>query len=126
MPECPRCQQSVDSQAIACPACGTLLKAYGHPGISLHQATDGAALCESCLYHQDDTCNFPKRPYARQCTLYQPLAPAADALRSDRPSPASGAKGLFQGDRVQSWIQEHSRALLWIGLAVVSILVVLR
>jgi len=68
---CPRCRQTVDEQAIACPFCRTELKAHGHPGITLHRATSEGYLCETCTYHADDTCNFPQRPYAKECTLYQ-------------------------------------------------------
>ena len=70
MPNCPRCHQSVSSQVLTCPHCGTILKAYGHPGITLHQAVEETPLCESCSYHADDTCTFPQRPYAQECTLY--------------------------------------------------------
>jgi hypothetical protein len=59
MPECPRCYQRVDSQAVACPYCKFDLKAFGHPGIPLHRASQDSYLCTTCLYHQDDTCNFP-------------------------------------------------------------------
>lgn len=71
MPNCPRCHQAVDSQAIACPYCRTALKAHGHPGIPLYRAEGETYLCETCAYHHDDTCNFPQRPYAKECTLYQ-------------------------------------------------------
>lgn len=70
MPTCPRCHQTVDSQAIACPYCRTALKAHGHPGIPLYRASGETYLCDSCTYHEDDTCNFPQRPYAEECTLY--------------------------------------------------------
>ncbi|MEA5513598.1 zinc ribbon domain-containing protein, partial [Nodularia sp. UHCC 0506] len=68
---CPTCHQLVDNQAITCPYCRTTLKAYGHPGIPLHRATGKEFLCDSCTYHADDTCNFPQRPYAKDCTLYE-------------------------------------------------------
>lgn len=74
MPTCPRCRQTVDSQAITCPYCRTALKAYGHPGIPLHRAERGTYLCESCTYDADDTCNFPQRPYAEECTMYHDVA----------------------------------------------------
>ncbi|HLO86036.1 MAG TPA: zinc ribbon domain-containing protein [Nostocaceae cyanobacterium] len=68
---CPRCHQLIDSKAITCPRCRLTLKAYGHPGIPLHRATDKSYLCDSCTYNADDTCNFPQRPYAKECTLYE-------------------------------------------------------
>ena len=71
MPNCPRCRQAVDSQAIDCPRCRTVLKAYGHPGIPLYRAKGSAFLCDSCAYHEDDSCNYPQRPQARECTLYR-------------------------------------------------------
>ncbi|NJO75874.1 MAG: zinc ribbon domain-containing protein [Leptolyngbyaceae cyanobacterium RM1_406_9] len=70
MSECPRCHQPIDVQAIACPHCRLPLKAFGHPGIPLHRAAGEEYLCATCLYHVDDTCNFPQRPYAKECTLY--------------------------------------------------------
>lgn len=77
MPTCPRCQQLVSADALQCPYCMETLKAYGHPGIPLHQAKGDTVLCETCLYHADDSCNYPQRPYAKTCTLYhnvnQPL-----------------------------------------------------
>ena len=79
MLNCPRCHQTVDSQAIACPYCGVSLKAFGHPGIPLYQAEGEEYLCNNCLYHLDDSCNFPQRPYAKNCTLFhdqsEPLVP---------------------------------------------------
>ncbi|MBD2180682.1 zinc ribbon domain-containing protein [Planktothrix sp. FACHB-1355] len=70
MPNCPRCHQPVPTQAVTCPHCREILKAYGHPGIPLHRATGDEYLCTSCTYHTDDTCNYPQRPFARECTLY--------------------------------------------------------
>ncbi|MGK7923110.1 MAG: zinc ribbon domain-containing protein [Trichodesmium sp.] len=79
MPNCPRCHQPVNSQAIACPYCQAPLKAFGHPGIPLYQSEGEEHLCNKCIYHLDDTCNFPKRPYAKNCTLFhdqsEPLVP---------------------------------------------------
>lgn len=70
MPTCPKCEQLVDAQAVACPYCNNPLKAFGHPGIPLYQSEDGSSLCDRCTYHLDDSCNFPKRPYAKSCTLF--------------------------------------------------------
>ena len=70
MVKCPRCHQRVDSQAVTCPKCNNQLKAFGHPGIDLHQTTDESWLCDRCIYHEDDSCNFPQRPYAKSCTLF--------------------------------------------------------
>lgn len=76
MVNCPRCHQSITSKALTCPHCGTILKAYGHPGITLHRATGDVPLCESCTYHADDSCTFPQRPYAKECTLYDDISKA--------------------------------------------------
>ncbi|HAC65811.1 MAG TPA: zinc ribbon domain-containing protein, partial [Cyanothece sp. UBA12306] len=59
---CPHCSQRIDSQAIYCTYCHKPLKAYGHPGIPLYQASDAEFLCDRCLYHEDDTCTYPQRP----------------------------------------------------------------
>ncbi|MGB5710174.1 MAG: zinc ribbon domain-containing protein [Waterburya sp.] len=74
MSSCPKCKQSVDSQVVTCPHCNNPLKAYGHPGIPLYQSEDNTSLCDRCIYHIDDTCNFPKRPHAKSCTLFRDAA----------------------------------------------------
>ncbi len=74
MQNCPHCHQSINSKAVNCPYCGTVIKAYGHPGITLHRAIADEFLCETCTYHADDTCNFPQRPHAKECTLYQDIS----------------------------------------------------
>ncbi|MEM9149207.1 MAG: zinc ribbon domain-containing protein [Cyanobacteria bacterium P01_F01_bin.3] len=77
MPACPRCDRNIPSTTIICPHCQLTLKAHGHPGMSLHRTKDNRILCDTCAYHADDSCNFPKRPSATSCTLYQALnAPA--------------------------------------------------
>ncbi|MEL7521166.1 MAG: hypothetical protein AAF171_26385, partial [Cyanobacteria bacterium P01_A01_bin.116] len=77
MPTCPRCDRAIASTALRCPHCNLALKAHGHPGIDLHRAdASGPSLCATCAYDADDTCNFPKRPHAMTCTLYQDVQPA--------------------------------------------------
>ena len=115
MPNCPRCHQLVKSQAIICPHCQMELKAYGHPGITLHRATGDVPLCDSCIYHEDDTCTFPKRPYAKECTLYQDRA----------------VKDLYQKPQQNSslslrlWLQRNLIWLVLVGLIVVSFILAL-
>ncbi len=113
MPDCPRCHQPIDAQAIACPYCRTSLKAFGHPGIPLHRAEGEAYLCQSCAYDADDSCNFPQRPHARECTLFvdrhQPLV-----TQTYRPRFSLG-----------SWLQRHAAWLVVVGLVVVSLVVAL-
>lgn len=113
MPNCPRCHQSVDTQAISCPYCRTQLKAYGHPGIPLHRASKEAYLCDSCTYHADDTCTFPQRPYAKECTLYQDLDQVQTQPRYTR------------NGNLTNWIKRHQFWLLLLGLLFLSFLIVL-
>ena len=114
MPDCPKCHQFVDSQAIACPHCRTPLKAYGHPGMKLFQATKGEPLCASCVYHADDSCNFPKRPYAMDCTLYQNTQPSSVV--------ASRYDANF---RLKGWVKRNMSLLLLVGLLLLSLSLVL-
>lgn len=79
---CPRCNQPVSSKAVNCPYCKTALKAYGHPGITLHRATGEEPLCSTCTYHADDSCTFPQRPDAKECTLYNDIS--QQKLESDK------------------------------------------
>ena len=115
MSDCPRCHQTVEPQAIACPHCRTPLKAHGHPGIPLYQATDGEPLCATCTYHADDTCNFPKRPLAMNCTLYDKVKKQATAARS----------GYASSSRLQTWVKRKAGLLALIGLVLISLAVVL-
>lgn len=113
MPNCPRCQQPVKPQAITCPYCRETLKAHGHPGIPLHRATGEDYLCDSCTYHADDTCNFPQRPFAKQCTLYH-----------DRFQPEPEIKK--QPNTSQSlrlWVEKNMVWLLIAGLFLISLLI---
>ena len=118
MPNCPRCHQSVDAQAVTCPYCRTHLKAYGHPGIPLHRATGKEYLCGSCTYHADDTCNFPQRPYAKECTLYQ------DVFKSQFEENQRHNTSSFAYS-VRSWVKRHQVWLILLGLLIVSFLIVL-
>lgn len=115
MPNCPRCHQSIDAQAVTCPYCRTPLKAYGHPGIPLHRAVGKEYLCQSCTYHADDTCTFPQRPYAKECTLYQNIFHQLEAQHRSTSSLAS----------VRSWVKRHQVLLILLGLLLVSFLIAL-
>ena len=93
MVNCPRCNQPVDSQDINCPRCNNQLKAFGHPGIDLYQAQDETWLCDRCIYHEDDSCNFPQRPYAKSCTLFHDRSiPLVEEITF--PSQRVGIQGL--------------------------------
>lgn len=111
MVECPRCHQSVDSKAIACPYCRTPLKAHGHPGIPLYRASGEEYLCDSCTYHADDSCNFPQRPYARECTLYHNPA--------QQPMVAS-YKPSFS-NKFNHWVRRNGALLTLLGIVGVSL-----
>ncbi|MCB8759816.1 zinc ribbon domain-containing protein [Planktothrix agardhii] len=114
MSHCPRCHQLIDSQALSCPHCQAQLKAFGHPGIPLYRSTGKEYLCETCLYHEDDTCNFPQRPLAKECTLYQnrsePLIYTA----------IKPQQTLFVAFRI--WLQQNKVWLIVLGLLIISLI----
>ena len=113
MPNCPRCQQPIKSQAVTCPHCRMVLKAYGHPGIPLHRSTGEAPLCESCTYHEDDTCTFPQRPHAKECTLYQ-----------DRSQPQMEVKPQpDSGKLIRLWLERNLIWLILVGLLIASFII---
>lgn len=115
MPNCPHCHQPTDSQAVRCPHCGLTLKAYGHPGMTLYRAEAGESLCSSCTYHHDNTCNFPKRPNAKDCTLYQSID--SPDLGADLQPPSRRFKPRWE-----------QGTLVWLtlaGLLLVSLLIAL-
>lgn len=115
---CSHCHQLVDSQAITCPYCQVTLKAYGHPGVTVYRSTDGEYLCKTCVYHQDDSCNFPKRPYAEDCTLYQNLQ--EHLLELERQAAKSSV-----GASVRGWLKHH-QGLVWIlGLLLLCFVIAL-
>ncbi|HBB31833.1 MAG TPA: hypothetical protein DDZ80_03900 [Cyanobacteria bacterium UBA8803] len=119
MQNCPRCHQSIHREALTCPHCGTILKAYGHPGITLHRATGDTFLCESCTYHADDSCTFPKRPHAKECTLYQDVS-----------QPQLEANSIYAPRRhflesVKLWCQRHPALVGLLALIAVSLLLTL-
>jgi hypothetical protein len=115
---CPHCHQLVNSQAVNCPHCRTTLKAFGHPGIPLHRATGKEFLCDSCTYHADDSCNFPQRPYAKECTLYQNIEDSKLELQQQRENTSFSAT-------VKNWIKRNSSLLLLVSLVLVCLLIAL-
>lgn len=117
MSNCPRCHQPVKAQAIACPHCHATLKAYGHPGVTLYQTTCDEALCDTCTYHQDDTCTFPQRPHAQSCTLYHDYRQQNQPVNTYKPSLRSVLGG---------WLKQNGTWVALVGLIVVSILIALR
>ncbi len=113
---CPRCHQSISRQAIHCPHCGIALKAHGHPGITLHRATDTASLCATCTYDADDTCNFPQRPHAQACTLYHDVA---QPLVPEEPLPLPIAAKL------QRWLRRYGVWVVMVAIALLSVAIAL-
>ena len=114
MPACPRCHQSIAPQAIACPSCHMPLKAHGHPGMPLHRAIGSEPLCLTCTYHADDTCTFPKRPEAIDCTLYDDVS-----------KPLAAADVSYTGSGLKTWAKRHASLLVLLGLLLLSLMVVL-
>jgi hypothetical protein len=115
---CPRCHQLINHQAITCPHCRIALKAYGHPGIPLYRAANNNYLCDSCTYHVvDDTCNFPQRPYAKECILYHNMA-------ENNLEPHHQPKNNL-GEMIKSWIKQHQAVLLLLTLLGICFLIVL-
>lgn len=114
MPTCPRCQSALEARMIACPRCQLVLKAHGHPGIPLHRTTDGEALCVTCRYHADDSCNFPQRPQAQTCTLYRP---PMEESREDWLPPRHNSLG--------QWWRRYQGLGAILGLLLISLIVVL-
>jgi C4-type Zn-finger protein len=115
---CRRCHQLVDSQAVTCPHCRTTLKAFGHPGIPLHRATGKEYLCDSCTYHADDSCNFPQRPYAKECTLYQNIEESKLQLQQQR-------KNTSFSTTVKNWVKRNQALFLLLSLVLVCLLIAL-
>ncbi len=116
MSNCPRCHQPVDPQAIECPYCRTPLKAYGHPGMTLHRSDAGNYLCKTCVYDADDTCTYPQRPYATECLLYTDI---------NQPSTITPPP-LSQRTQLRLWLRRNG---VWVLLAVlvgVSLLMALN
>ncbi|MGL5058637.1 MAG: zinc ribbon domain-containing protein [Microcoleus sp.] len=114
MSDCPNCHQPVEARSIVCPHCKTTLKAFGHPGIPLYRSTSEEYLCTTCIYHADDTCNYPQRPFAKVCTLYhdkaEPLVPET-------------AKYISGGwsQSVKNWCRQNLVWLVFLGLIIISI-----
>ena len=114
---CSRCHKSVNSQAIACPHCGNQLKAYGHPGIPLHRASGKEYLCDTCTYHADDTCNFPQRPFAKECILYQNIEDTKQELQQRNASSFSAT--------VRTWMRRNQALLLLLVLLLICLMIAL-
>jgi hypothetical protein len=103
------------SDAIACPRCRTPVKAYGHPGIVLHRAAGTEPLCKTCLYDADDTCNYPQRPDAQECTMYHNVTVPIVST----PKPYGMTPGAWMR-RNAGWIALVILIVLSLGLALLK------
>jgi hypothetical protein len=109
MLSCPKCHQPIKKDAIVCPYCRTELKAHGHAGIPLHRATGNEPLCRTCAYDADNTCNYPQRPDAWECTMYR------DRLTATVSTPTTYQASTSP----QVWIR---RNMIWIAIVGIVIL----
>ncbi len=113
---CPRCHHSIDSQAVVCPNCHTTIKAFGHRGIPLYRTDGTSFLCARCSYDADNTCNFPQRPYAQECILYQ------DINKSRQPQKSQLNNFSWN---LKSWLRRHQGLLMLVALLLISLLIAL-
>ena len=118
MSNCPRCHQAIDSQAVNCPNCNNSLKAFGHPGMPLYQAKNEEFLCDRCIYDEDNTCNFPQRPYAKSCTLFHDRSvPLIEEITI--PSSQPGILGI------KNWCRRNRGLIAIVLLILVSVVLAL-
>jgi Double zinc ribbon len=115
MPNCPKCNNLINAEAVYCPHCNTTLKAFGHSGIPLYQATGETYLCESCLYHEDDSCTFAQRPYAKTCTLYWDRSQPHPSEMNPPINRLGGMTGF------KAWCFRHRGILLLLAIVTVSL-----
>lgn len=93
-----------------------VLKAYGHPGITLHRAIGDTSLCETCTYHADDSCTYPQRPHAQECTLYNDMNQSLETkpIYAPRRNPIQ---------TLSFWYQRNPR-LIGFGILIIASLLV--
>ena len=120
---CPRCRKDVSVKAIVCPHCRAPLKAHGHEGIPLYQAETGTFLCDTCIYHSDDSCNYPQRPVAKDCIMY---VDRRKSQPSDYGEFTSTSRSVSLGTALTSWVKHNLALLILLAMIVVSLLMVLR
>ena len=112
MPSCPKCQQPIAPKELSCPHCHTLLKAHGHPGMTIHYAQGDEPLCTTCALDADNSCTLAKRPQAQDCTLYLDQAALAAEMN---PQPYRSGSALR---KYQAWI-------LLAGIVAIALLITL-
>jgi hypothetical protein len=122
MPKCYQCGNVVKSTDVKCNRCQAELKAFGHAGIELHRSTGAASLCLTCAYHLDDSCDYAKRPEARECTMYRDVNLKVETIHrpgARRPTPPLWGPTQDYPDAPQpftaAWWQAHS----WVGICLV-------
>ena len=120
MSSCPKCKQPVDSQAVSCPYCHNSLVAFGHPGMPLYQSEDNSFLCDRCIYDRDDSCNYPKRPYAKTCTLFH------DASVPLVPDEASMPVSRQGSGMIKNWLYRYRGVIAIALLILISVFLALN
>jgi len=81
--------------------------------MSLNRTKGNQILCATCTYDADDSCNFPKRPNATSCTLYQDMTQANNAINTSK-------KPLYP----VPWWQQINQIWLALGILVsISIII---
>lgn len=120
MRKCPKCNQQVKFEDVTCKYCHTELKAFGHPGIPLYRAEKGTSLCDTCTSDRDDTCNYPQRPHAKTCTMYQNYL---EAENKDLDPPVYKTPGGVAGLKI--WCQRNQGLVTLLTLVGISFAIVL-
>ncbi len=84
--------------------------------MTLHRAKGDEYLCNTCTYHIDDSCTYPKRPYAKDCTLYQNFEESqAQKYQQHQKSDLNNS--------LQNWIRHNQTLVLFAALFLVCVLI---
>jgi hypothetical protein len=127
MSTCPRCQQTVISSAILCPSCNLELKAHGHVGIPLHRSQGREFLCTTCTYEVDDSCTYPQRPFAQECSMYRDVnKPSRQPVSSRSTRPGTRAARTDPRPAWRVWLQDSPAGLILLGVLGLAIWLVLK
>jgi hypothetical protein len=132
MPSCPRCQQFVATKAVNCSTCGLELKAHGHASIPLHRAQGNQFLCTNCAYELDNSCTYPQRPHAQECSLYRDAnKPVTQPASHIKPGRRGNTGGNLSGQGAERpawrvWLQDSPAGLVLLGLLGIAMFWALR
>jgi hypothetical protein len=85
--------------------------------MTLHRSTGEDYLCDTCTYHADDSCNFPQRPFAKECTLYHNPELQASTRNTYKPSLQSS---------ISWWIRRNTGLIALMGLLAISLIIASR